>query len=33
MSFLVMTKWGKSFRRRTAKKYLVMIEQRARAET
>jgi hypothetical protein len=30
MSFLVMVKWGKGFRRRTAKKYLHYAEQRAR---
>jgi hypothetical protein len=30
MSFLVMVKWGKSFRRRTSEKYLHYTAQRAR---
>lgn len=30
MSLLIMTTWGKTFRARTARSYLVMIEQRAR---
>ena len=30
MSFLVMIRWGKSFRARTASKYLYYVEQRAR---
>lgn len=29
LSFLIMTRWGKKFRARTAKSYLVMIQQRA----
>jgi len=31
ISFLIMTKWGKSFRAKTAPSYLVMIEERARS--
>jgi MFS family permease len=29
-SFLIMTKWGKRFRGRTARSYIVMVEQRAK---
>lgn len=31
LSFVIMTRWGKSFRAKTAPSYLIMIEQRARS--